>query len=251
MVYDSLDQQGADNPASVLVIPMVTGLAALPTDQPGPCTGVTPPMGPPFCGMYQIDGSWFYDTQAAPTSAYKRPGYDDKIYVSTLPGIIWAEEAAQIFEYDLDANGNPTGEGTLIAGPFWTVADFAFQGSELFVLEMNPGGFVPFTGRIVKVNMEDGTSEIVADSDQLVAPTGIAIYEDKLYVTNNTLIPCDGHIIVADLVAASVPAPTSTDAPMASPPAAAPTTDDDSSSSMLSGRLQLVVHALLAIAFSV
>jgi hypothetical protein len=35
-----------------------------------------------------------------------------------------------------------------ITGGFWAVIDFAFYQGDLFVLETNPGGFVPFDGQL-------------------------------------------------------------------------------------------------------
>jgi hypothetical protein len=194
--------------------------------------------------MYQEDGTWVYDTEPVPTSVHMRPGFADKIYVSTLPGILWTEPKAEVIEYNLDENGNPAGDesgnpvGTAIAGPFYTVADFAFHGENvLYVLEMNPGGFVPYLGQLTKVNLVDGTSEIVAESDQLVAPTGIYIDGDMMYITNNTLVPCDGHVLVANL-AETLPAPTpvalTPTAPMPTAPTpTAPTMPEESSASLL------------------
>ena len=202
MTYDALtDAEAPQKPVSVLVLPMYTGIAAIPNDQPGPCMGVSPPRGPPFCGMYEINGTWFYDTEPSPTAAYMRPGVSDKIYVSTLTGVLWTQPLAQILAFDLDGDGNPTGDGTEVAGGFWAVVDFAFHDENtLYVVELKPAGFVPFEGgRLTKVRLEDGTSEIVAESDQLFNPTGIAIEEDILYITNNTLVPCDGHVIMARL----------------------------------------------------
>ena len=202
MTYDSLnDATVPQEPASVLVLPKYTGIVAIPNDQPGPCMGVSPPMGPPFCGMYEVNGTWLYDTEPSPTAAYMRPGVPDKIYVSTLTGVLWTQPLAQILEFDLDDDDNPIGEGTEVAGGFWAIVDFAFHDENtLYVVELKPAGFVPFEGgRLTKVNLEDGTSEIVAESDQLFNPTGIAIEGDMVYITNNTLVPCNGHIISASL----------------------------------------------------
>lgn len=202
MSYDSLGDMKAEEPSSVLVIPMYSNILAVPNDRPGPCTDVNPPFGPPWCGQYEINGTWFYSTEPAPTAAHLRPGYDDKVYISTLAGVLWTEPVAQVLEYDLNENGYPVGEGRAIADGFWAIVDFVFFGEDtLFVLELNPAGFVPFSGgRLTKVDLQEGTMQIVAESDQLYNPTGIVIEDDMIYINNNTLVPCDGHILKASLM---------------------------------------------------
>lgn len=201
----------------VLVLKKYTGLKAITkaTDTFGFCTGVNPPMGPPFCGQYQDkNGTWLYDTQPVPTAIHKRPGhrYRNKIYVSTLSGAIWLEPVAQIYEYTLNKYGYPMAKSARIVpgGPYWTVTDFVFANSHtLYVVETNPGvPFVPFSGRLSKVTFRKSgggahVSRRSGGKNNITQPTGIAIHRNKLYMTDRTFNPsaesgtCDGRILVA------------------------------------------------------
>lgn len=209
MVFEQLDDGSvSDKDPLVLVQPMLKGITAL---NFGPCEGVTPPFGPPFCGRYQDDdGNWFYDTEFVPTAVRTRPGHPDKIYVSALAGVLWNEPVAVILEYTLDSQGYPLEESAteLSGGPYWAITDFEFESEDnMFVLEAKPGGFAPFLGRLSMVSISTGVTKVVAESS-LVHPTGIAIHQGKLYVTNSTYNPgneggCDGHIVVADIAEAT------------------------------------------------
>jgi hypothetical protein len=214
MKYEDLnivDGTPVAKPTSVFVLPQYTALPALPLE--GPCAGVTPPMGPPFCGQYQdSNGDWLYDVEAVPTSLRTRPGVKGKVYISTLVGAIWNFPTAQIVEVGVNRNGDFI-DGTMqvVADDFNAIGDFAFYGkNKLMVLELNPGTpTISFSGRLTQVNLKTGDKTILAEKE-LVSPAGIAIDGDMLYITNNTYIPgqgptdlqCKGHVIMANLKSA-------------------------------------------------
>jgi len=184
------------------VIPMITGLAGLPNSS-GPCVNVTPPYGPPFCGQTQdTDGTWIYSTESVPVAVRMRPGINDAIYVAQLGGALWTEAVASIFEITLNGSGIPTNHSSAAAG-FYAIVDFDFyDANTMYVLESNPGSpYVPFSGRLTRVNMTDATQEVVAEGD-LVYPSGVAIDGDTLFISNATYdfeSPCMGEIIFANL----------------------------------------------------
>ncbi|KAL7580558.1 hypothetical protein ACA910_003682 [Epithemia clementina (nom. ined.)] len=211
----------------------------------GFCAGVTPPFGPPFCGQYQDEttGEWLMDVQNVPTAVRLRPNHFHKIYVSSLTGFPWSEPVAQIWEYTLDRHGYPLPESKRVVpgGPYWTVADFVFADEDtLYVLETNPGApFIPFAGHLTKVTLatrkpptshhhhnnnnnnnnghyyhEEYAHSVVpvqirssdpAIPGMLVAPSGIEVYQNHLYITDSTYNPsgpdgtCEGRVLVARL----------------------------------------------------
>lgn len=197
MTYESLNEVSATEPSRVMTFPKFEGLDALSI---GPCTAVTPPYGPPFCGTYNIDGNWYYDVESVPTSVYKRPKYPNKIYVSTLAGAIWNNAVAVIYEIDLDEDGYPIEDSMTQVGDstFYAIVDMAFYGQKnLYVLE-SMLGFTPFIGgRLSKINMDDGTTTIVETDGMIYNPSGIVIDKNTIYISNNTHsgASCDGHII--------------------------------------------------------
>ena len=188
-------------PDAAFALPKVTGIAAVTT---GRCNDVTPPRGPFYCGVYNNSaGDWLYDTAAVPTQVQVHQG---KLYVSYLAGIFWNEPHANIWEYELDANGIPM-EGSerpfLPLNTFWAIIDFEFYDGDVWVLETNPGSsFVPFDGRLSRVT-GDGT--VVVLSEDLMSPIGLAISveERRVFVSNNAvnggLDDCNGEIRVASL----------------------------------------------------
>lgn len=226
MKYDDLgilDGEVAE-PASVLVIPNYEGLPAI------PCDGVTPPMGPPFCGQYQLDvngtATWFYDVEPVPTSVKTRPGVTDKLYISTLVGALWNYPSAQVLEVSVDENGDFI-NGTIVevAGDFYAVGDFAFYGTDiLLVLELSPGvPTIPFSGRLTQVDLQSGEKTVLAEAE-LTYPSGIVVDGDMVYITNNTYAggveisqQCQGHVIMADLRQAGGADGTPTISPMETP----------------------------------
>jgi hypothetical protein len=151
--------------------------------------------------------------------------------VSTLVGALWTSPVAQIMEVGVDENGDFV-EDTLVevAGGFHAIGDFDFYGTDyLLVLELNPGSpFIPFSGRLTKVDLMTGETTVLAESE-LVAPSGIVVDGDMVYITNNTYAEegmgtssrCQGHVIMASLMTDGEHGEEGT--PTASPVAEAPT----------------------------
>jgi hypothetical protein len=92
-----------------------------------------------------------------------------------------------------------------ITGGFWAVIDFDFYEDGMLVLETNPGGFVPFDGRLSRVVVDSNGSimkrEII--TEDLYQPVSMIILEDNIYLSNNTfnmgIDDCNGQILRAQL----------------------------------------------------
>merc|ERR1711964_204106 len=102
----------------------------------------------------------------------------------------------------------------IIASGFWAIVDFEFQGADtMYVLEANPNNipFIPFSGRLTRVDMTTNTREVVAEAS-LSVPSGLAIEGDTIYISNNTyntptnLKECVGEVISASTAASPAPA---------------------------------------------
>lgn len=205
--YLNVETAGTGEPDSVVVLPKIRNIPAVkPNPRGGPCNDVDPPKGPSFCGQYQDDqGNWLYTGNAVPTAVRINPKEPRQLFVAYLGGAIWNEPVSGIFVMDL-VNGIPQNKTiTSIQGDFWGVIDFDFYENDLIVLETNPGGFVPFDGRLSRVRVDtDGSiidSQVI--TEDLYQPVGMTIHKDTIYLSNNTFNMgtdgCNGQILRAQL----------------------------------------------------
>lgn len=123
-------------------------------------------------------------------------------------GFFWTEKIGDIFELSL-IDGIPDNTSVTrfsSAGTYYSIVAFDFSDEDtMYVLETQLGdpNITGITGgQLTKVNLIDNTTTIVADGSALEVPSGMLIYNGKLYITNNTydnVLPCKGEIICAEL----------------------------------------------------
>jgi hypothetical protein len=119
---------------------------------------------------------------AVPTNMVFGP--DGALYVSTLTGVPFPEGAATVWRWD-GTRMTPYAEGLTAAIDL----DFGPDGS-LYVVEMR--SVIGLSGRVLRL-ARDGTRTVVADG--LDFPTGIAVGDRALYVTNHGTSPGIGEVL--------------------------------------------------------
>ena len=205
--YLNVESAGTDEPDSVILLPKIENIPAVePNPRGGPCKGEVPPLGPSYCGQYQDDeGNWLYSANPVPTAVRVNPKEPNRLYVAYLSGSYWNEPVSGIFYMDLVGGIPQNSTIKSIRGDFWAVIDFDFYEDSIFVLETNPGGFVPFGGRLSQVKLDSNGSiaSRVTITEDLYEPVGMIIHDDMIYVSNNTFNggfdDCNGHILSAKL----------------------------------------------------
>jgi hypothetical protein len=121
-------------------------------------------------------------TDAVPTNLTFGP--DGAVYVSTLTGFPFEAGLATIWRWDGQ-------QATPYATGLTTAVDLAFgPDGSLYVVEMGGVNGLP-PGRVRKI-ATDGSRSVVADG--LDFPTGIAIGDGKLFVTNHGTSPHIGEV---------------------------------------------------------
>ena len=206
--YLNVETAGIAEPDRVVVLPTIENIPAVePNPRGGRCNDVTPPNGPSFCGKYQDgDGNWLYSASAVPTAVRVNPDEPNRLYVSFLGGAIWNEPVSGLFSMDLVDGLPDAGTIKLITGGLWAVIDFAFYQGHLFVLETNPGGSVPFNGRLSRVTVDSNGSiaNMITITEDLFEPASLAMHDNFIYVSNNTfnmgIDDCNGQILRAKLM---------------------------------------------------
>jgi len=206
--YLNVENAGKAEPDSVVVLPKIENITAVkPNPRGGTCVDVDPPPdGPAYCGQYQDnEGNWLYTANPVPTAVRVNPKEPNRLYVAYLGGSFWNEPMSGIWYMDLIGGIPQMDTIKSIQGDFWAVIDFDFYGDYIFVLETNPGGAVPFDGRLSKVTVDlDGsvTSKVIITED-LYEPVGLIIHEDTIFVANNTFNTdfehCNGQILRGQL----------------------------------------------------
>lgn len=159
----------------------VSLLAAFPTGtgvSPGPPPDQLPPAGS------QIP------VQAVPTSV-ATVGYDGAYYVSELTGFPFAKGVANIYRLD---PRKPKPEPTVWASGLTNVTDLAFNGKDLYAVQISTDGLrTGVDGSVVKVHRGSANPDIVKDG--LFAPYGIAIRNGYAYVTTGSVGPGAGQVM--------------------------------------------------------
>jgi hypothetical protein len=115
--------------------------------------------------------------QSVPSSVAVGP--DGALYVGELTGVPFTPGSARVWRVV------PGKKATVFASGFTNIADVAFDGEDLLVLEMARKGLLSKsrTGALTRI-APDGTRTLVA-SDGLVSPTGLAVGNGRIYVSNH------------------------------------------------------------------
>lgn len=120
--------------------------------------------------------------QSVPTSVVAGP--DGALYVGELTGVPFRPGAARIWRIA----GKKL---TLYASGFTNISDLAFDGKNLLVLEIDSRQLDPKSpGALIRL-APDGTRSVVASAG-LVAPTGLAVGNGSIYISNYGVYPGTG-----------------------------------------------------------
>lgn len=148
---------------------------------PGPPPPDLPPAGSPI------------PVQAVPTSVAAK-GYDGAYYVSQLTGFPFNKGLASIYRVD------QWGHKTVYASGLTNVTDLAFDGRDLYAVQISTEGLLngPI-GSVVKVTAGSTSPTPIPGGSGLFAPYGIAIRNGSAYVTIGSVAAGAGQVIKIQL----------------------------------------------------
>lgn len=149
-------------------------------------------LAPPFLGL---PAGTKIPMQAVPTSVAAKGG-DGSYYVSQLTGFPFPVGAANIYQID---PRNPHKKPKVYASGLTNVTDLAFNGRDLYVVQIATNGLLGEPrGSVVKVK-PGGTvpadHTVISGPEPLIAPYGIAIRNGSAYVTTGAILAGDGKVI--------------------------------------------------------
>jgi hypothetical protein len=122
--------------------------------------------------------------QATPTSVI--PGPDGALYVGELTGWPYRPGSADVWRIV------PGEKPKVFASGFTTISDIAFDGPDLLVLEIASQGGLRGDGVVIRVTPDRKRSVIASG---LTFPTGIAVGQGSIYVSNNG-VSTHGEVVV-------------------------------------------------------
>jgi hypothetical protein len=122
--------------------------------------------------------------QSVPSSVAVGP--DGALYVGELTGVPFKPGTARVWRVV------PGRKPTVYASGFTNISDLAFDGRDLLVLELSTRGLLAgrSPGALVRLR-PDGKRRVLA-SKGLLYPTGIAVRNGTIYISNNGLFPATG-----------------------------------------------------------
>jgi hypothetical protein len=122
--------------------------------------------------------------QSVPSSVAVGP--DGALYVGELTGVPFEPGKARIWRVV------PGKKPALYASGFTNISDVAFDGKNLLVLEIASKGLLdPKSGGALIRLAPDGTRTVLASSG-LVDPTGLAVGNGSIYISNYGVFPATG-----------------------------------------------------------
>ena len=163
----------------------VTVLAVFPTRREPLSVAARARIGAP-AGMTSIVA------QAVPSSVTVGP--DGALYVGELTGVPFRPGTARVWRVV------PGRAPTVYASGFTTISDLAFSGKDLLVLELTTKGLFGPRSPGAVVRLEPGGARTVLASRGLAYPTGLAVGNGAIYVSNNGLSPASGARTSGELV---------------------------------------------------
>lgn len=122
--------------------------------------------------------------QSVPTSVTVGP--DGALYVGELTGTPFASGTARVWRVV------PGKKPTVYASGFTNISDIAFEGKNLLVLEMTTKGLLGPASPGALVRVAPNRRKTVIASKGLLAPTGLVVGANAIYVANDGVYPGSG-----------------------------------------------------------
>lgn len=191
------DGAGADsNPVDVIrqgsgwLVTDAGGNTVVRGDRRGTTTVAVLPVGeavaPPFLGL---PPGTMIPVQSVPTSTATGP--DGALYVAELTGFPFPQGGADIWRLD------PSGAPQVWAGGLTTLTDLAWDGDDLYAVQLSDAGLLAgMEGSLVRVD-PDGDHETVGGP--WFAPYGVAVRDGSAYVTTCSVCAGGGAVVKVEL----------------------------------------------------
>jgi hypothetical protein len=122
--------------------------------------------------------------QSVPSSLAVGP--DGALYVGELTGVPFKPGTARVWRVV------PGRKPTVYASGFTTISDLAFDGRDLLVLELSTKGLLAGRSPGALIRLRPNGERRVLASTGLLYPTGIAVRNRTIYISNNGLFPATG-----------------------------------------------------------
>jgi hypothetical protein len=122
--------------------------------------------------------------QSVPSSVAVGP--DGALYVGELTGVPFKPGTARVWRVV------PGKRPTVYASGFTNISDLAFDGRDLLVLELSTRGLLAGRSPGALIRLRPNGRRRVLASHGLLYPTGIAVRNRTIYISNNGLFPATG-----------------------------------------------------------